>query len=139
MSITTPQKTGFIIQTHNQVFGGFTVAKASLNDSIGQRIARLRKDRGMTQKELADALSVSQPVISDYENDVIRLPVDVLIPLSQLLNTTADELLGLKTEGKQTDSNGTNRRLIRRLKEIDKLSKRDQEALFRTIDAFLSK
>ncbi len=32
-----------------------------------------------------------------------------------------------------------NRRLYRQLQDIDRLPKRDQEALFRTIDAFLSK
>jgi transcriptional regulator with XRE-family HTH domain len=121
------------------LFGGLIVPKINSAESIGQRISRLRKDRGMTQKELADVLAVSQPVISDYENDVIRIHADMLIPLSQTLNTTADELLGLKPEGKSTDPTNNNRRLLRRLKEIDKLSKRDQEALFRTIDAFLSK
>jgi hypothetical protein len=34
---------------------------------------------------------------------------------------------------------GKNRRLLRRLKELDQLPKRDQDAVMRTIDAFLSK
>jgi len=34
---------------------------------------------------------------------------------------------------------GEHRRLLRRIQQIDNLPKRDQEALLRTIDAFLSK
>jgi transcriptional regulator with XRE-family HTH domain len=106
--------------------------------SIGSRIARLRKERGLTQKELAERLVVTQPVVSDYERDVIRIPADVVVAIAKNLAVSADELLGLKRE---THSAGTvkNRRLSRRLQAIDALPKRDQEALLRTIDAFISK
>lgn len=104
---------------------------------IGERIARLRKDRGLTQKELAGQLEVSQPVVSDYENDVIRIPADVVIQLAAVLNVSSDELLGLK--GSDATKGIQNRRLSRRLVAIEKLNKRDQEALLRTIDAFVSK
>ena len=106
--------------------------------SIGSRIARLRRERGLTQKELAERLVVTQPVVSDYERDVIRIPADVVVAIAKNLAVSADELLGLKRE---THSAGTvkNRRLSRRLQAIDALPKRDQEALLRTIDAFISK
>ncbi len=42
-------------------------------DTLGQRMARLRRERGLTQVELAERLSVTQPAISDYENDDTRL------------------------------------------------------------------
>lgn len=104
---------------------------------IGERIARLRKDRGLTQKELAERLDVSQPVVSDYENDVIRIPADVVIRLAAVLKVSSDELLGLK--GNDTTKGIQNRRLNRRLIAIEKLDKRDQDALLRTIDAFVGK
>lgn len=107
------------------------------NSKIGERIARLRKDRGLTQKELAERLGVSQPVVSDYENDVIRLPADVVITLAGILSVSADELLGL--HGGATTKGIANRRLNRRLQAIEQLPKRDQEALLRTIDAFVTK
>ena len=62
----------------------------------------------------------------------------MLLRFSKALDVSADEILGIKTK----PSNGgsvKNRRLLRRLSHIDKLSKRDQEALLRTIDAFLAK
>jgi len=107
-------------------------------DSIGARIAQMRKDKGLTQKELAERLQVSQPVVSDYENDVIRIPADVIGRIAQVLEVTSDELLGLRSETRGR-AGVKNRRLSRRLQAIDALPKRDQEALLRTIDAFISK
>lgn len=106
--------------------------------SIGARIASLRKERGLTQKELAERLAVSQPVVSDYEHDVIRIPADVVVAIARVLDVSADELLGLKREP-PSRAGVKNRRLSRRLQAIDALPKRDQEALLRTIDAFISK
>jgi transcriptional regulator with XRE-family HTH domain len=107
-------------------------------DSIGARIAQMRKDKGLTQKELAERLQVSQPVVSDYENDVIRIPADVIGRIAPMLDVTSDELLGLRSETRGR-AGVKNRRLSRRLQAIDALPKRDQEALLRTIDAFISK
>lgn len=107
-------------------------------ETMGARIARLRKDKGMTQTELANALGVTQPVVSDYENDEIGLDSARIRQLAKILVVSADEILGLEKLTKR-ETVVKNRRLYRQLQGIDKLPKRDQEALFRTIDAFLSK
>lgn len=57
---------------------------------------------------------------------------------SCILRTSSDELLGLKATA-ITGNGIKNRRLYRRLQDIEKLPKRDQQALLRTIDAFVSK
>jgi transcriptional regulator with XRE-family HTH domain len=115
-----------------------STAQADEGTSIGTRIASLRKERGLTQKELAERLAITQPVVSDYEHDVIRIPADVVVAIAKVLDASADELLGLKREPRGT-AGLRNRRLSRRLQAIDALPKRDQEALLRTIDAFISK
>lgn len=138
MSTQAHLKTGDTIQATSLLPGEFRLAKTELHESLGARIAQLRKDRGLTQQELAERLAVSQPVVSDYENDVIRIPADMVVQLAEILGVSADAILGLKTDAKK---NGTvkNRRLLRQVQAIDKLSKRDQQALLRTIEAFLSK
>ena len=110
-------------------------------ETLGARIARLRREKGMTQVELAQQLQVSQPVVSDYENDVIRLPTDAVVQVAELLGVSADELLGIKTAARAVGGGNSikNRRLYRRMQEIEKLPRRDQEALLRTIEAFISK
>ena len=136
MSTQVTAELGFTIPPSIHCLGEWPVAERE--ESIGARISQLRKDKGMTQKELAERLEVSQPVVSDHENDVIRLPADIVGKIAQVLEVTSDELLGLRREVRST-GNVKNRRLSRRLQAIDALPKRDQEALLRTIDAFISK
>jgi transcriptional regulator with XRE-family HTH domain len=105
---------------------------------IGERIARLRKERGITQVEMADLLGLSQPVVSDYERGTLRLHGELIAKLAKILRASADEILGL--EKAATTARGIRDTAIaRRLRDIDKLSKRDRDALARTIDAFLAR
>ncbi|MCC6172584.1 MAG: helix-turn-helix transcriptional regulator [Gammaproteobacteria bacterium] len=117
------------------------MAKSPAPQTLGARIARLRRDKGLTQTELAERLQVSQPVVSDYENDVIRLPADVVVQIAQILDASADELLGITAAARPADPTTQikNRRLYRRMQQIAQLPRRDQDALLRTIEAFISK
>lgn len=112
--------------------------RTAVTESIGERIVRLRKERGITQKELAALVGVTQPVISDYERGVLRVHGELLIQFARILKASTDELLGLEKQPKKTGPI-RNQRLLRRVKEIEKLPRRDQEALLRTIEAFLAK
>ncbi len=113
-------------------------AKQASEESFGERIARLRREKGLTQEDLAERLGVTQPVVSDYERGRLRLHGELIVQLAAILGVSADEILGLKASGR---ANGAirNRRLLRQVQALEKLSKRDQQALLRTIDAFLSK
>jgi transcriptional regulator with XRE-family HTH domain len=106
-------------------------------ETIAQRVARLRKERGITQEEMASRLGVTQPIVSDYERGALRLHGELIIQFAKILDVTADELLGLQPA--KSNGSAKNRRILRRIQQIDKLPKRDQEALLRTIDAFLVK
>lgn len=106
-------------------------------ETVGQRLARLRHERGLTQVELAEKLGVLQPIISGYERDELRLHGQVIVGLTKIFRVSADEMLGL--EKSKSPATIRNRRLLRRLHELDRLPRRDQQALLRTIDAFLAK
>jgi transcriptional regulator with XRE-family HTH domain len=105
-------------------------------DSFAARLVRLRKERGFTQTELADRAGMIQVLISDYELGKLRPYGDVVARFANVLGVSADELLGLAPSGKSDDL--FNHRLLRRLQAIDRLPKRDQDALLRMIDAFLA-
>jgi transcriptional regulator with XRE-family HTH domain len=125
------------------IFGAIEMAAKGTpktEETLGARIARLRRDLGMTQAELAERLGVTQPAVSDYENGDIRLPADVVVEIARIVGVSTDELLGLKgsAPGARAPS-PRNSRLYRRLQDIEKLPRRDQQALLRTIEAFLSK
>ena len=44
--------------------------EANTPDTLGGRIARLRKEKGMTQLELADRMGVTDKAVSKWERDV---------------------------------------------------------------------
>lgn len=110
------------------------------DETIGERIARLRRKKGLTQIDLAKRLRVSQPVVSGYENGITGLEgVQRITQLAGVLGVSADELLGLVKPPPGATEPSLRRSFYRRLISIDRLPRRDQEALMRTIDAFLAK
>lgn len=103
--------------------------------ALGQRVAALRRERGTTQTELAEQLGTTQGIISDYECGKLRPHADMIVRIANALRVSTDEMLGVKPPSKNGAT--VSRRVLRRLTAIDGLPKRDQDALFRTIDAFL--
>jgi len=138
MSIQAQLKTGDTIQAASFLLGVLSVADKNTAAVIGARLAQLRKEKGITQGELAKLLAISQPMVSDYERGELRLHGELILQLTQILGVSADELLG-REESPKRKSSIKNRRLLRQVQALDKLSKRDQQALLRTIDAFLGK
>ena len=61
---------------------------------FGELLAELRKDKGMTQHELADVLHVSIGTISNYEKGVHFPDIEKLVNLADFFDVTTDYLLG---------------------------------------------
>ena len=73
---------------------------------VNEIIKRRRKELGLTLKDVAEKLGVSESLISRYEsNDVKNMGIDKLIPLAEVLKTTPTYLMGLEKDKKQEDSN----------------------------------
>ena len=102
---------------------------------IAERVVKLRKERGITQVELAKILGVTQPMISRLEKGEFRFNDETIVTLATLYKVSADEILGLKTTS-TTDPN-VSRRWLKRLALIEKLPKRDQDGLIQTVDRYL--
>lgn len=64
-----------------------------MNETIGNRISKYRKEKGMTQEELAGKLGVSSQAVSKWENDASCPDISLLPQLCKLLGITTDELL----------------------------------------------
>ena len=105
------------------------------DESLGERLARIRKARGLTQTELAERIGIIQTLVSDYEVGNLRLSAEMAMRFAQALNASLDELLGLKASKK---ANGElSLKLVRRLKGIEQLPPTKQKALLQMIDAVL--
>ena len=62
---------------------------------IGERLNELRKDKGMTQQELGELLSVSKYTISSYENDKTSPDDHNKVLLAKIFDISLDYLCGL--------------------------------------------
>jgi len=89
----------------------------------------LREDANVTQKQLADAVGVSQQSINKYENHNIEPDIDTLIRIADYFNTSIDYLIGFsdirrKTEAvKPYDLNQEEAKLIDQYRHLSKKQK----------------
>jgi len=65
-----------------------------MNETMGQIIKRLRKERNLTQEELAEQLNISAPAISKWENDTTSPDISQIVPLSRVFGVSTDVLFG---------------------------------------------
>lgn len=64
-----------------------------MDNTLGKRVASLRKRRGDTQKDLADRAGLSIPFISDIENDKRSPGSESLLRLADALGVSMDYLM----------------------------------------------
>ena len=74
-------------------------------------------------------------MIAYYETESDHPPTSLLVGLAQALNTTADELLGLKTPKKKRKPPDS--RLLRRIQKIEDMSTTKKRQVIQIIDTFI--
>ncbi|MDI3255967.1 MAG: helix-turn-helix transcriptional regulator [Bacillota bacterium] len=57
-------------------------------ESLGQRLARLRKERGWTQKQIAERTGLIQELVSNYETDKLRPNADMILRFAEVLEVS---------------------------------------------------
>lgn len=98
--------------------------------TFGEHIATLRKRKGISQSELGKSVGTSGDIIGKYERDEVKPSVEVASKISDVLEVSLDFLLGKSSV--QLD-----KKTLKRLQEIDKLSAADKNLLLEMMDAFL--
>lgn len=85
-----------------------------------KNLKEIRKQKGLTQTEVAQKLNISQQTYSDYENKKTEPDIDKLIELSKLFNISLDKLL---KENKDEINNNQHPRysdnLIEKIKQLN--------------------
>lgn len=66
-----------------------------MSTSISQRLLQLRKEKNLSQKEAAEALGISQALLSHYEKGIRTCGIDFLCTASVFYDVSTDYLLGL--------------------------------------------
>lgn len=80
--------------------------------TFGERLARLREDKGWLQRDLAFRVSVKANTISNWEKGISRPNLDQLCLLCQALSVTSDTLLGLDKTGMKRTLNLKEQRIL---------------------------
>lgn len=106
------------------------------NETVGQRLARIRKQRGFTQVQLAKEMGLIQSLVSDYETNRLRLSADMAVRFSLALSVSTDELLHPKTT-KKKGAKKTSLKVVRRMEQIEKLPPRQQAFVLSALDSIL--
>ena len=101
--------------------------------NIGERIIRLRKDKGWSQNELAKMLGTSGPIIGRYERNEMVPSVEVAKKLADAFETTLDYLVD--ETGKQAEIK--DKAMLNRVVEIEHLDQEDKTTVLRVIDSLL--
>jgi transcriptional regulator with XRE-family HTH domain len=115
-----------------------TISKPPLDyggETIGQRLARLRKQRGYTQVELAGKMGSRQVLISAYETDRIALSAEIAVRLAMALEVSTDELLHPKVKKKSATKPSL--KVMRRMEQIEKLPENKQSFILSALDSML--
>ena len=101
-------------------------------ESLGERISRIRKERGFTQVELAAKIGIIQTIISSVESDERKLSAEMAVRFAQALDVSLDDLLGPGRPEKKGKK--PSRKILRRLEKIELLPRTQQLAVLKTID-----
>lgn len=73
------------------------------HQQFGQFVSQLRKERGLTQRDLAEQLNISDKAVSKWERGLNLPDISLLLPLAELLGVSAPELL----KGERLPENST--------------------------------
>lgn len=106
---------------------------------FGERLMKLRAERGLTQTQLAEMIGSNQPCISTYETVAEYPPTSVLVDMAKALKVSADELLGLKSGANklQPADNPEERRLWKVFRKMLSLPERDRRAVIRLVNSLV--
>ena len=113
-------------------------ATASAAENFPQRFRELRKARGMSQAELAEAVGVHFTQVSRYERGDSRPNSATVTRLARALDTTVDYLMNGSADEIAADA-GLERELIARLRQIQGLPREERRTVLSLMDAFIAK
>ena len=105
-----------------------------ITGNVGQRIMQVRKERGLTQKELAERIGIKRTLVTDYETGRLHLGDEMVTRFALALGVSSDLLLGLSEDvlDHQPDL-----KITRRLRRIHQLPPAQQKLILRSLDLMI--
>ena len=105
---------------------------------LGSRIRALREQRGLSQSQLARSIDTAPQSMWQIEAGVRGITVQQLIKLARALNASMDDILGESPRARAlTPLPSSGRRLARRMRQIQALPAKHQDAVIQMLDVYL--
>ena len=95
-----------------------------------KRLAATRKEKGLSQGELADKVDSTSITIGRYERDEVKPPLEAAAKIAAVLGVSLDYLAGIS-------DNQVDAAILDKILEIQKLNDADRTLILTTIDALL--
>ncbi len=106
--------------------------------SLAKKIVQLRKERNLTQKELARIVGVHFSHMSRYERGISLPSVDVVKKLAQMFHVSADYLLFDDSQA-MVPADITDQELLQQFERISRMSEREKTAVKTILEALILK
>ena len=104
---------------------------------LGARIAELRKERGLTQVQLAQTLDLTQQMVASYEVGRRRVPVSLLPGIADALGVSIEELIG-RQPARAAAKRGPAPKLQQQIERIAQLPKAKQRFVIEMLETVLA-
>ena len=99
---------------------------------LGQKITKIRKEKKLSQVDVASHVGVSRDAISKYERDDIIPSVENAKKIAKVLGVSLDYLVSEDDTLEVVDVD-----MLNRMREIQRLSDEDKTTVIKIIDAFI--
>ena len=99
---------------------------------LGQKISQIRKEKKLSQSDIAKAVGVSRDAISKYERGDIVPSVENAKKMADVLGVNLDYLVSNEEQQEVIENS-----MVRRIKEIQRLSEIDKNTIVNVIDAYI--
>jgi transcriptional regulator with XRE-family HTH domain len=107
-----------------------------INELFSINFVRLRKARGLSQRDLAAKTGLTQRMINHYEHNPRSLPVDRLKTLAEALNAQISDFFS-ENESAHVDSLDV--RWVKKIQELQTLSDADRKEINQHINSLIEK
>jgi transcriptional regulator with XRE-family HTH domain len=104
--------------------------------NFGDRLATAREEAGLTQSQLAHKLGTTQRVITYWERGTVALRADQLRALADLLDVSADYLLG--KESSKPHNSGPVGKMRQLFEAASRLPRSQQQKIAAVLEAFVN-
>ena len=105
---------------------------------LGNRILKLRKEKNLSQTDLANKVGVSYAQIGRYETKGAQPPAEIIKKIADTLETTTDYLInGDKDEKAKATLKDSE--LLQQFKAVEQLNDKDKSTIKDIIDAFIKR